>query len=58
MAKYVTEHPMGNDFLWLADIQEGKQKPIYCDQVHYTPEFDDEIAADLEKFLAAQNAMH
>jgi len=58
MAKYVAEHPMGNDFLWLADIQEGKQKPIYCDQVHYTPEFDDEIAADLEKFLAAQNAMH
>ena len=58
MAKYVAEHPMGNDYLWLADIQEGKQKPIYCDQVHYTPEFDDEIAADLEKFLAAQNAMH
>jgi hypothetical protein len=58
MAKYMTEHPMGNDFLWLADIQEGKQKPLYCDQVHYTPEFADEIAGDIEKFLATQNATH
>jgi hypothetical protein len=55
MAKYVTEHQMGSDFLWLGDIQVGKHKPLYCDQIHYTPEFADEIAGDIEKFLAIQN---
>jgi hypothetical protein len=58
MAKYVAEHPMGNDFLWLADMQEGKHQPLYCDQVDYTPEFSDEIAAEIQKFLAAQKPAH
>jgi hypothetical protein len=54
MAKYVAEHPMGNDFLWLADIQEGQHKPLYCDQMQYTAEFCSEIAGEIEKFLAAR----
>jgi hypothetical protein len=54
MAKYVAEHPMGDDFLWLADMQEGIHKPLYCDQVFYTAEFNNEIAGEIEKFLAAR----
>ena len=57
MAKYVTEHPMGNDFLWLADMQDGVHKPLYVDQVNYTPEFANEIAGEIEKFLSARNVM-
>ncbi len=58
MAKYVTQHPMGSDFLWLADIQDGVHKPLYVDQVNYTPEFSNQIAAEIEKFLTARNVMH
>jgi len=37
----LTSHP---DFLWLADMQEGRKENLYCDSVHYTSAFADEIA--------------
>jgi len=37
MAKFVAaETPLGNNFLWCADIQEGVKEPLYVDRVHYT----------------------
>jgi hypothetical protein len=51
MANYVTEHPMGDDFLWLGDMQVGVTKPLYVDQVHYTPEFAHDIAVKIFDFL-------
>lgn len=32
------------DLLWLADVQEGDRRPLYVDNVHYSPEFSAEIA--------------
>jgi hypothetical protein len=55
MAKYVNERAMGDDFLWLADIQDGVQKPLYCDGVHYTAEFAREIAGKIDEFLQSKN---
>jgi hypothetical protein len=37
--------PAGDNFIWCADIQEGRQEPLYVDAVHYT--------AVLAKMLAA-----
>lgn len=32
------------DFLWLADLQEGRREPLYVDAAHYTAAFSEEIA--------------
>ena len=34
----------GEDFLWLGDLQVGRQEPLYVDRVHYTAAFAAEIA--------------
>jgi hypothetical protein len=57
MATYVADHPMGDDFLWLADIQVGIQKPLYCDQIHYTPPFAHEIAGKICDFLTSKSLL-
>jgi hypothetical protein len=51
MAQYVSQHPMGDDFLWLADMQENRHEPLYVDQVHYTPQFAHDIAGEIGRFL-------
>jgi hypothetical protein len=51
MAKYVQDHDMGNNFLWLADMQKGLEQNIYVDKWHYTPGFSQQIAAEVYKFL-------
>jgi hypothetical protein len=51
MARYVNQHPMGSDFLWLADMQEGVQKSLYCDQIHYTGDFSKQIAEEIARFV-------
>jgi hypothetical protein len=35
---------LGNDVLWLADMQENKRENLYVDSVHYTAAFSKEIA--------------
>ncbi|MBU1909658.1 MAG: hypothetical protein KJ726_06405, partial [Verrucomicrobia bacterium] len=37
MADWVRAQPMGTNFLWCADIQEGVQEALYVDDVHYSP---------------------
>lgn len=51
MAKYVKNHDMGSDFLWLADIQKGNPNQLYVDKWHYSPEFSERIADEICKFL-------
>jgi hypothetical protein len=58
MADYVNHHDMGKDFLWLADMQKGIQKPIYCDQVHYTAEFSKQIADQILEFINTRHLLH
>lgn len=40
-----------NDFLYLADMQEGRKESLYVDRVHYTPAFHAEIAARIAEAL-------
>ena len=35
---------LGRNFLWCADIQEGRKEPLYVDQVHYTGAFSKAFA--------------
>jgi len=51
MARLVAEGAMGDDFLWLADIQEDSKEPLYVDRWHYTARFSGEIARHLADFL-------
>lgn len=36
MADLTRRQPLGPDFLWAADLQDGVQQPLYVDLVHYT----------------------
>jgi hypothetical protein len=37
MRAYARENPLGENFLWCADIQEGVEDLLYVDQMHYAP---------------------
>ena len=39
MANFIREHPMGNNFIWCADIQRDLKQPLYVDQIHYSASF-------------------
>jgi hypothetical protein len=41
----------GDDFLWLADIQEGRKENLYVDAAHYTAAFNRDIAKELAKAI-------
>lgn len=44
MAEEVREHPLGPNFRWCADIQEGTTEPLYIDKVHYSAKFSRLVA--------------
>lgn len=39
------------DFVWLADLQAGRQESLYVDAVHYNPRFSDMIAVEIAKAI-------
>jgi hypothetical protein len=43
----------GNDFLWLADLQQSRSENLYVDEYHYTAAFTRDIAARIAAFLQA-----
>ena len=51
MAEYVQTHPLGDDFLWCADIQQDLQELLYVDQVHYTPKMSERVARCIADLL-------
>ena len=51
MEDYVQKNDMGNNFLYLADIQENLKKPLYVDIDHYTAEFSSDVAKRISRFL-------
>ncbi|MBP2294285.1 SGNH/GDSL hydrolase family protein [Azospirillum rugosum] len=44
MERQLAEQPEGDHFIWLADMQEKLERPLYVDNVHYTAEFSRLIA--------------
>ena len=49
MANERDQGRLGADFVWCADIQEHVQKPLYVDQVHYTPAMARRVAGCIVK---------
>jgi hypothetical protein len=51
MARLGDSLAVGGNFLWLADIQQGRRESLYVDGVHYTSAFSREIASHLRSKL-------
>ncbi len=47
MADLQAHGKLGNDVLWLADMQANKRENLYVDSVHYTAAFSEEIAGKI-----------
>ena len=47
----------GDEFLWLADMQEGRADNLYVDADHYTPGFSREIASRIAQYLIDDGLM-
>ena len=55
MEKFVKKNSLGNNFLWLADMQESVKKPLYVDIDHYSAELSESIAKRIYNFLMDNN---
>lgn len=51
MAKLLQETPLGDNFLWCADIQKDKTVPLYVDKVHYSESFSKELAIEIANLI-------
>lgn len=47
--RYLQSNHLGDNFLWLADIQSNEKKPLYIDLVHYSPYMNAKIASLISK---------
>lgn len=47
--RYLQNNHLGDNFLWLADIQSNEKKPLYIDLVHYSPYMNAKIASLISK---------
>jgi hypothetical protein len=52
--RQVPDGPLTEDFLWLADLQRGRDEPLYVDRVHYAAGFADEIAREIGRSVGAR----
>lgn len=55
MAEYTAKHFLGNNFLYLADIQENIKEPLYIDPMHYSGAWSREVASRITDFLLQRN---
>ena len=52
--KFIKGMSLGNNFLWLADMQANLKLPLYVDRVHYSAKMSEEIADRIYYFLATK----
>jgi hypothetical protein len=57
MAELAGEGQLGEDFLWLADLQVGMEEPLYVDQAHYSGRMSRLIATEIGDWLIGQGAL-
>lgn len=55
MAEFIERNPLGDNFLWSADIQENEQRPLYIDKVHYSADFSNQFASAIADWLIERN---
>lgn len=58
MARHVSSNPLGNNFLWCADIQQNVHSSFYCDAVHYSSEFSKMLADHIVFLMKKQGVGH
>lgn len=51
MTDTLTSYAMGDDFLYLADMQENMKRSLYVDGVHYSGELSRDIAERIAAFM-------
>ena len=51
MATRLDDKRLGRNFLWLADIQQERNEPLYVDQVHYAAGFSKTMAEAIGEWL-------
>jgi hypothetical protein len=44
MAEFARHNPLGNNFLWCADMQESITEPLYVDKWHYSAKMSRKVA--------------
>lgn len=48
---------LGNNFIWLADMQENLKQPLYVDAVHYGAEMNEMIAQQISNALSQKGIL-
>ena len=51
MATFLRQHPLGDDFLWGADIQENVVEPLYVDSLHYSGKMSELFAQNIVNMM-------
>jgi hypothetical protein len=51
MAALARDGRLGDSFLWLADMQRGREEPLYVDQAHYSGRMSRLIAIEIGDWL-------
>jgi hypothetical protein len=48
---------LGDDVLWLGDLQRDRHENLYVDSVHYTPAFSQAIAREIAEALRGRSIL-
>lgn len=57
MARFVERYPLGDNFLWCADIQEELEEPLYVDNIHYSARMSKIFADYIVKLMVKNNLL-
>jgi hypothetical protein len=52
MRRRLDAHPIGENFLWCADIQEDSQELLYVDLLHYSPDLNRRLAETIVRLVS------
>ena len=57
MWEYTQNHPLGENFLWCAHIQQDAQEALYVDLAHYSPMMSREFAHSIYDLMVERNLL-
>jgi hypothetical protein len=57
MSKSVGQHPPGDDFLWVADMQEDLAEPLYVDSLHYSERMSELFAQSIVNAMSERSLL-
>ena len=57
MEEYIKANPLGENFLWCADIQQELQEPLYVDPYHYSSKLSKMLAVTIADLMMARKLL-